>query len=630
MCSTSPNMAAKTKDLGNGFYDVGVAAPISNHRGTVATEVDGRNVVLSLIMDNRGGYALLMIDAETGKAQQFPIPFENVKGDSPYASLLSSANKFYTHYGDYFVEFDPAKPGFTFSAKTFPQMSMGMTEDDNGVIWSVSYPDSGVVAFDPKAREFRDFGSVHEENWQQYQRHMAADDAGWIYFGLGMTATQIVALDPTTSKSKALIPDAERGKTSAYVYRDKDGKVYGQAIKDESPWYELYKGVARKLEKHTPNPKPIITGSQALRHSDFPDGKKLGNLNFIERELEVVDPKTSSAKTVTFDYTSEGAILMGVNLAPDGTIYGGTAFPMRSYTYDPKTDTMENRASYGQWNTITTIKDKIFVGGYGAGFLLEWDPSKPWVPTVIGNAGSNPLFHTQVTPTIHRPHALLALADESMVIMGGTPQYGYTGGGLLFWDRKATTQTLLQDTDVIPDQSTFALEELPDGKILGGTTTSAGSGGEKKATEAELYIMDIASKKVEWHEAVIPGTQSYVDFHKRPDGLIYGIADRKTLFLFDPAKRAVVHQEPVPEEFGITVSEQGPRVFAQAPDKLYVFCEHAIAAVDPETHKLSLVAKSPVELKSGGPYHDGRLYFGTSSHVGYYQTGTGKSESPEK
>jgi len=28
-------------------------------------------------------------------------------------------------------------------------MAMGMTEDDNGVIWSVIYPHSGMVAFDP-------------------------------------------------------------------------------------------------------------------------------------------------------------------------------------------------------------------------------------------------------------------------------------------------------------------------------------------------------------------------------------------------------------------------------------------------------------------------------------------------
>ena len=74
-------------------------------------------------------------------------------GDCPYASILSTGNKFYTHFNSYFAEFDPVKRAFTFFRKTTPQMAMGMTQDDNGVIWSVTYPNSGVVSFDPATRE---------------------------------------------------------------------------------------------------------------------------------------------------------------------------------------------------------------------------------------------------------------------------------------------------------------------------------------------------------------------------------------------------------------------------------------------------------------------------------------------
>ena len=67
---TRMNWDANSQDLGNGFRDHGVATPISNHRGTVATvDGEGRNVVLLWLYDHRGGYALLMIDAETGKGQ---------------------------------------------------------------------------------------------------------------------------------------------------------------------------------------------------------------------------------------------------------------------------------------------------------------------------------------------------------------------------------------------------------------------------------------------------------------------------------------------------------------------------------------------------------------------------------
>src|SRR5665647_2451885 len=168
-----------SQDLGKGFFDHGVAAPISNHRGVVATvDGNGRNVVLLWLFDHRGGYALLMVDAETGKTEQFPMPFPT--GDAAYSSILSSGNKFYTLFNGNFVEFDPVKRAFTFTSEALPQMAMGMTEDDHGVIWAVTYPNSGVVSFDPNTREFKDYGYVYKQNWHQYPSFLATDNAGWV------------------------------------------------------------------------------------------------------------------------------------------------------------------------------------------------------------------------------------------------------------------------------------------------------------------------------------------------------------------------------------------------------------------------------------------------------------------
>ena len=105
VCFLSMSAAAwpAGKDLGNGFLDHGVAAPVSCHRGTVATvDGNGRPVVLSWLMDQRGCYELLLVDAQTGKSEEYRVSFP--LGDSPYASILSSANKFYTHFGGHFLE----------------------------------------------------------------------------------------------------------------------------------------------------------------------------------------------------------------------------------------------------------------------------------------------------------------------------------------------------------------------------------------------------------------------------------------------------------------------------------------------------------------------------------------------
>ena len=610
---------ALQEDLGNGFLHHGVATPVSNHRGTVATvDGEGRDVVLVWLFDHRGGYALLMIDAETGASDVIPVPFPP-GGDCPYASILSSRNKFYTHFNSYFCEFDPAKRAFTFHHRTKPQMAMGMTEDDNGVIWSVTYPNSGVVSYNPVTGEFTDYRYVYDQNWKQYQRYVAADDAGWVYFGIGSTASQIIAFNPETREAIPIASEEERITGSGYVVRATDGKVYGHTGSDEN-WYVLHEGQATKIDKpEAIDAKPIITSSQSLFHTAFPSGKKLVACDLVNRKLTVEDPTTGERHTNDFDYTSEGAHVMGIATAPDGTIAGGTAFPMRFFNYNPKTDEWTNREAYGQWNTVVLQGDRFFAGGYGGGFLLEWDPASPWVATVKGNDACNPKFLTDCTPTIHRPHDLLAHPDGKTLVLAGTPGYGYTGGGLLFWDRETGERTLLEHTDILPEHSTLSLAALPGGKLLGGSTTAPGTGGEEKAKEAELYIMDMATKTLEWHAVVFPGVKGYTDLCMAKNGLVYGVADRGRFFVFDPATREVVYEKETAGVFGATCSQQGPRVFVQNPDGvLYMLFVKGIAKVDLGTHAITLLAESPVPIGPGGTWLDGRIYFGSNSHVYSY------------
>jgi hypothetical protein len=612
---------AASQDLGNGFSYHGVATPYSHPRGIVATvDSNGHDVVLIWLFDHRGGYALLLFDSETGKSEEFPVPFPP-GGDCPYASILSSGNRFYTHFNSHFVEFDPVKRAFTFSHETKPQMAMGMTEDDHGVIWSVTYPSSGVVSFNPATREFKDYGHVYAQNWPQYQRYVAADDAGWIYFGLGNTASQIVAFHPATGQAKPMLAESDRQTGSAYLYRDLDGKVYGQALRSEDEvWYEFHNGSGRVIGKHDSiRPKPMITGSQMLFHVDFPDGKRIKECDLIEHRLVIENPKTNAIREFRFDYTTEGAHIMGVAAAPDGSICGGTAFPMRFFSYSPTKDEWINREAYEQFNTVGRQGNRFFIGGYTHGFLLEWNPFKPWVRTVKDRTDCNPLFLTDCAPTIYRPHRLFMHPDGRTVIMGGTPDYGYTGGGLLFWDRKKRTRVLLTHADIIPQHSTMSLAALPKRKLLGGTTTSPGTGGEKKAKEAELYIMDMASKKLDWHQAILPGVQEYSDLCVGPKGLIFGIADRKKFFVFDAAKRAVVYERDVTADFGLTTGQQGPRIFVRGGrGTIYVLFVKGIACIEPTSHALTMLAESPVPIDAGGDYLDGRIYFASNANLYSY------------
>ena len=620
---TGFTVETSTRDLGKGFFDHGVASPISNHRGVVSTvDGNGKNGVLVWLFDHRGGYSLLMIDAETGKSEEFPVKFDP-RQDTPYSSILSGDNKFYTLFNNHFTEFDPVKRAFTFTQKTMPQMAMSMTEDDNGKIWAVTYPNSGLVAFDPKKKELKDYGYVNKENWRQYQRTIVSDDAGWIYFGMGNASSQIVAFDPNTGQAKAILPANERKLGTAAVYRDQNGKVYGRALESvDNEWYEFYKGEYKKIGEYKDR-KPVnqITGSQSLFHRNFPDGSILKNLDLVNRILITENPKSNIRKEVSFDYTSDGAIVMGIGTAPDGTIVGGTAFPMRFFNYDLKKDRWINRYALGQFNALVNQNKKVYFGVYSGGHLIEWDPYKPWVATKLDDPASNPVHLATVSPEIIRPYRIIAHPDGKTIIMGGTPQYGATGGGLLFYDNKAKSKVLLKDEEVVKDQSSMSLVPLPNGKLLGGTTTSPGTGGEKRAKEALLYIMDMVGKKIEWQEAVFPGVQEYSEMRMMPGGLVYGITDKKKFFVFDPAVKKVIYTKDIFAEFGPTTAEQSPRIFVDGPkgELFILFGQGAIVQVMPKTYEMKLIATAPGPIKAGGDYAHGRIFFVSGSHLMSYK-----------
>jgi len=609
---------AASKDLGDGFTDHGVCTPLSNHRGIVATkDGDGRDIALAWLMDHRGCYELLLVDAATGKSEEFPIPAPT-GGDSPFASILSSGGKFYTHFGSHFYEFDPAQRKFTFVHETAPQMAMGMTEDDNGVIWSASYPQSGVVSYDPKTGAFKDYGHVYKQGWAQYQRYVACDDTGWLYFGIGNTASQLIAFDPTTGAATPILPDAERKHGSGYVVRDVNGKVYGHGSPDkEEPWYELYRGQATKLPTPpTPKAKPILTASQSLFHQQFPDGKLLKEFDTIKHRLVVEDPKANQTKELTFDYQSEGAHIMALCTAPNGTMCGGSAFPFRFFSYDPKTDAWDRHKAFLQFNTVVRQGDRWYTGGYGEGFLLEWDPTKPWVDTVKDNPDCNPLFLAEANPDINRPHDLLAHPDGKTLVLAGTPGYGLTGGGLLFWNRETRHAQVVKHTEILPDHAPMSLVALPAGELLLGTTIEAGTGGAVKATVAELLVMDMATKQVKWHEPLLPGVRNYTDMCLAPNGLVFGFADWKRFFVFDPKTRKITLEKDLEPDLGRTNAQQQTRTFVFGPDgTIYVLLSQGIAKLDPETFALELLARSPAPLGPGGDWLDGQIYFGSGSHM---------------
>ncbi len=168
----------------------------------------------------------------------------------------------------------------------------------------------------------------------------------------------------------------------------------------------------------------------------------------------------------------------------------------------------------------------------------------------------------------------------------------------------------------------MSMVPLRDGKLLCGTTIAAGTGGEVKASLAELFILDLATKQIEWREPAIAGARNYSDMILAPNGLVYGVVDSTRFFVFGPATREVIRERDLEEEFGRTNGQQGPRIFVPAPDgRIFMLFQRGIAEIntEPHSHEIEMLADSPVGVGPGGDYLDGRIYFGSGSHVYSWQ-----------
>jgi len=487
-----------------------------------------------------------------------------------------------------------------------------MTEDDQGIIWGGTHPGGNVVRYDPHKKEFREYERIYDHDAESFfPRAIAADDQGWIYVGISYAAGQIVILDPETGDTTPVIPREEvTGDGHISLYRDLNGRVYGQSQAGE--WYELYDGKAERLESRPRiEEKPIIAGWQNLRHNEFPGGRRIQELEIesIQPRLVVYDPRDKEETEFEFDVSAGSATPMDLTHFPDGTIGGGTYIPHQFFAFNPKTDEWKRTDGYGQWNTTAATENAVYAGIYPFGELARYDPEKEWGPEnpeVIAKAPAS---------DIHRPYELLIHSNGRHVILTGEADYGYTGGGLLIWDRKEEEYEVFSHNQLLKYQDINSLVELPDGNLFGGTSVVPISGGKvQKVEEAELFIYDVHKREVIWREVVLDGKR-YSDMTiDEESGKIFAVLDREHLVVFDPENKELIHKADLEEN---AANQQGPKIIEQIPDGRIFLLFHSgkIAEVNRETYEVNIKAEAPRVIRNGFVYDDGRIYFGTQTRL---------------
>ena len=596
--------AGQSQAQAAGFVDHGIPTPVAQTRGVVSTvDQSGQDVILTWLQDWRGGYAILMVNAETGASQQFDVPFKP-DGDEPSAIYLSSKNRLYTLFNSQFVEFDVASKRFTFHGKVNGKTAMSLTEDKDGRIWAATYPNNQLVSFNPQNSSLQNHGQLAKESWTQYPRSIAVDAHGWVYVGSGLAASQIYAYNIQSHATQALLSSSQRVSGTAVVTQSQSNVVYARNGRQQ---FMLTNGKASGLSAGAQVAESNLKGgAQNLVDREFPSGRRLVSVDMHDRTLVTRDA-SGQQKTVKFNYTTQGAALTFVCATGDNKVCGGTRFPMHTFYYNAGDNKFDSKQLPRQPNVMAALGSRLYVAAYPDGKLFQESENGKNEFSEVLNA----------YPSINRPHAMLIMGGGSQIALAGTPEYGTTGGGMMFWNRSSGQKSRIDHWHLVPNHSVQAMVELSNGMLLGGTTVAPGTGGVTKATDSsELFLVDANSHEVRWRGAPVPGAKTITDLVVGTDGLVYGLADSVDLFVFNPNNRQVVSVNRFSKDLGPSVYAQGTRAFVKGADgSIYVLLYNGIGKVDTKAHTVSRVVSSPVRITVGGAAANGRIYFGSNNHL---------------
>ncbi|MBT4141498.1 MAG: hypothetical protein HOE48_26570 [Candidatus Latescibacteria bacterium] len=590
----------------------GVMAPVGKSPwgpSTVATvDADGRRIVFTKLWTG-GNASYLCIDAETGQTEQI---YPDASGVGAYRILLTPDNIVYDTMGDQMVAIDVPSRTMRALGEIPSGMALSFVRAGDGTVYAGIYPSATLVSYNPTTDIYTNHGALDEASWPQYLRPLAIDASGWIYGGIAIEKTQVVGMNLATGEKKRFISEEKRRRGDPTVYLGKDGQVYAQA--DGWGWHVMFEGNAMPID--TPPVEAVADGTDI-----FPDGSLLASIDIPDRELFVQDVGAEESREVRFDYESTGVRLYTMIAGADGNIHGATGIPLRVWRFDPDTGAHWNRGLGGYGGHINQFArqgDVLYGAVYSTGTLLEYDPSKPYDDAPMWESKNPRQVHyaDEARDLYGRPSAVLAHSDGRHILVGGSAARVLKGSGLLIYDIETEVGTLLDRSQLIPDQGITALVSLSDDDVLIGTSTRPPTGGgEGTAKTAMIYRLNLKTHTVTGRWPFEPATPAIRDMVVAPDGLVYGLAEPNRLFVFDPLQGEILSDEPI-TGYGAASGYQAPRCMIVGPDdNIYALFREAVVRIDPGTRAHTAIARPPVQITSGIAICNNRLYFGCISRL---------------
>ena len=508
-------------------------------------------------------------------------------------------------------------------ATTTPKLTVGT----DGKVYAMCGPTGHVFSMNPATDEVVRYGIQGPERkyYIAYRGSLGVDDA-YIYstFGNIPSETYTVAMDKRTRAWTLL-----EGLQGARIVQGRDGVTARHEEKD----YWLVQGKAiPKKDKDEPPPWPVREPGPPPRQPKVsrevrllpgaidtrPDGTT--RIWYRLDRSEAWRSLTFSAHPAPMPFRTLGAL-------PDGRLFATTTYN-GIHTFDPATKALAHQGIAPMSNYCATVAGgRVYLGSYpGGSSLFVWDPARPW--TINKARPDHPA--PAMTEAASNPRKLPVLMDRRQKAPGGfqhvwfvehafdhTLYFAIHGerhniGSVIAWRELDTGASgFLREPFELYDPAGLCL--AGNGRTLVFATRAIpGLKGEPKPDAGRVFVIDVATRKVEWSIDPLPGVESAgMVVEGKPGEVILAALrkgewrhDRKlkreeqetvgetVLYKIDMRKRKVTQRVDVPGYLAGRREYYWMINFVKGPDDMiYTFHEEQLVRIDPADLRITALSK---------------------------------------
>ncbi|MGD7706782.1 hypothetical protein [Microlunatus sp. Y2014] len=544
---------------------------------------------------------------------------------------------------------DPAGQTSTRSALVAP----------DGKVYCATSPDAKVYSWDPATGEVRDYGSMTDDGTYAWGLEYV-DGTLWVGTGIG-TARLFLVDAETGEKTELALPEYAHGATNLHMIARRGDLVVGvftpkingtnTIVRDLSAdtwlggdvlevmglngemtpmteagvcYYERYDGAAELCSfdpvTRTSTPTgwqdtPMGQDTTGFQHMGLLDIGSPAAPRIVVAGMRLngrhwwFDPATGDYDDdVLGDIVGAPIAVHTLDVGPRGDVWTGAHLSSGVMgVINTRDDTLRQYVGPAQADAVTGLDGKLVVGTYPGAEIHIGDLDRPW------DWGTNPasLFSLGRFSEYEqdRPRMLVRAGDQ--VAMATVPNYGTLGGALTLFglDGEFTVHR-----NIVPDQSVVSVAHV-DGLVVGGTSIDGGLSSTPTATEAEVFVWDLARQERVFHTVPAPGARSIGALCVVADR-VWGLSDTGVVFELDPVGRTVTRTISGAPRTATTWGSSTYLAHRKQDGLFYAANGARMFILDPETEEIELYLDRKVGRIVVTPR--GKVYFSAGTNVFRY------------